>query len=1166
MEQLDIRLFGSIQVMRGDLQLTNFGSIKVRALLAYLVVEGGHAHQRRKLASMLWPETPETTALSNLRYALSNLRKVIGDRTAQPPYLIITPHTVQFNPDSNIQIDVTQFEESCALADRNPLDYPSLRKAAQLYQDRFLAGFSIPDSVPFEEWMILKRERFDRMAYRVFHKLANYHELIGDYDQAIAYAQRQIALDPWREEVHRLMMRCLFYSGQRSAAIAQYEACCQALADDLDIEPNPDTVELYQAIYEGKLSPPPSPPAFFVRSPSLPVDRPNFVDRQDPLSRMHSALNRVVKGQGKLLLISGGPGQGKTALVGEFIQKALESHPNIAAAWGNSHAYFGSGDPFLPFREILEMLSGQVEHRWEAGALSHDHARRMWHLTEHCAQAIVQQGPELIGTFVPGEALLQRVSFVLREKPTWFNRLASLVDQKGERQPITREDLIQQYCRVLIEISHQVPLLLFVDDLQWADQSSMALFFHLSRQLSSAQIFLIGAFRPAEAQSHLEGLSLSLADMVNELKLSWGDILIDLDEITDRGFIDAYLDQEPNQLGDDFRDDLYYYTHSHPLYTVEMLFDMKQRGNLIKNEAGVWMASNSLDWDHLPSKVEAAIEERLCHLPDDLLNLLKTASVQGERFTGEILAEMLRIDEEDVLTRIREELDRQFRLVQADSSQRIDGERLTRYRFRHILFQKYLYGQLDAVERTELHEGVGLALEARYQHALEEIVLPLAIHFELAGLDDKAIAYYDLAGRRAIEFSSYEDAISHFEKALVLLEEKPRSIDRDKREFDLLLRLSTPLMFVRGFASEDMRLINDRMTALLKRIPLDLEMFPLFHAIGAYYQMRGEYCKAVDLFREGELLARRNEDELLLRVVNWAYGFNFLWMGKLEEALFNLEKMVNFYDPHVHGEFRKSFGMDAGVASCLWSSWALWMLGFPEKALNRGQQAIDLGFFLNDPGNLSFAQDLIGFLRLLIGETDEMDQLLESFGKLLEKNPMPLHYADFAFLSGFYDVQKGALKTGISQICKGIEAYQACGTISQLSMRLTILGEAYLEDGQRDRAAQAIQDAEALIESLEERFYQAEALRVKGKLMEKTGNLEEAEENYLEAMRVAQDQKAKTFELRAATDLARLWGRQDRNQEAYQVLVRVYDWFTEGFDTTDLKEARTLLKKLGAYL
>ncbi|HEY9122266.1 MAG TPA: AAA family ATPase, partial [Brevefilum sp.] len=739
MNQLDVRLFGSMQLKRGDQPLTNFGSNKVRALFAYLVLESSRPHQRRKLAAFLWPEIPETNALSNLRYSLSNLRKVLGDRSVQQPYLLITPHTVQFNPDSHYLLDTEEFEVQSTLSQQNPLDFVSLMNAADLYQGQFMEGFSIPDSIPFEEWVVVNRERFDRLAYEVLNRLASYYELIGEFGQAIGCAQRQIALDPWREEAHRLIMRCLYFSGQRSAAIGQYEACCKSLEFDLGIEPNPDTTALFKAIRANKLPAPPSPPAFFLRSPSLQQEHPDFVDRQEPLDRLHTALDQAMDGHGEVLLISGSAGQGKTALVKEFVQQALESHPNLAAAWGNSQAYFGSGDPFLPFREILEMLTGQVEHRWEAGAISHDHARRLWHLTAPCARALVQHGPELIGTFISGSSLLQRVSFILREVPAWLSRLRNLVDPIPERHPITRQDLIQQYDRVLSEISHHVPLLIFVDDLQWADQSSLDLFFCLARQLSSAHILLVGAFRPIQDPSSADAASPSLVDMVNELRLQYGDILIDLDKFTARSFIDDYIDQDPNRLGEDFRDQLYTYTHSHPLYTVEMLFDLQQRGDLVKNQIGEWIVSPGLNWDHLPPRIEAAIDERLSHLPADYLAMLKIASVEGERFTVEVLADVHHIDEEEALIRMREELDHGFRLVQADSSRRIDGERLTKYRFRHILFQKYLYDHLDTVQRVELHEAVGKAMEERYAGGLEELSLPLAIHFELAGLDDKVI-------------------------------------------------------------------------------------------------------------------------------------------------------------------------------------------------------------------------------------------------------------------------------------------------------------------------------------------------------------------------------------------------------------------------------------------
>jgi predicted ATPase len=215
----------------------------------------------------------------------------------------------------------------------------------------------------------------------------------------------------------------------------------------------------------------------------------------------------------------------------------------------------------------------------------------------------------------------------------------------------------------------------------------LGLFFHLSRQLAGARILLVGAFRPVDDHPGY-GDSASLADMVNELRLRYGDILIDLDLCIERRFIDALLDQEPNQLDEGFRAALFRYTNSHPLYTIEMLYDMKAQGNLIKNQAGEWIAAESLDWEHLPPRIEAAIEERLRRLPQHLVNLLKIASVEGERFTTEVIAQVQKMDGEQVLEQLREDLDRQYKLVQAESSRRFDEKRLTRYRFRHILISK----------------------------------------------------------------------------------------------------------------------------------------------------------------------------------------------------------------------------------------------------------------------------------------------------------------------------------------------------------------------------------------------------------------------------------------------------------------------------------------------
>jgi len=1133
----------------------------VRALLAYLTVESDRPHQRRKLAALLWPEFPETTALSNLRYALSNLRKVIGDRSVQPAYLEINPQTIEFNLNSSCRLDVSVFEQYCALAHQNPLDFQSLEQAADLYRGSFLEGFSIPDSIAFEEWVLLKREHLDRLAYQVYHLVAGDCELSGDYQQAISYAERQLELDPWGEEAHRRLMRCLYFTGQRSAALAQYEACRQVLAAELALEPEQETRQLYEQILKDKLSAPPVPPAFLRRSTSLPVERSHFVSRQDALNRLHIVLNRAMAGKGQLLLITGSPGQGKTALAQEFLHQALETHPALAAAWGNSHAYFGLGDPYLPFREILEMLTGQVEHRWEAGSITQEHARRMWCLTAYSARAMVQEGPALIGTFVPGLPLLQRASMVAQSEPSWLTRLRPMVDRQVLGPPPSQEDLFQQYWRVLAAIARQVPLLLFLDDLQWADQSSLALLFHLSRELKSARILILAAFRPVEELPSSGAGPPSLATMVNELRLIHGDILINLDELEQRSFIDAYLDLEPNRFEETFREDLFRYTQSHPLFTVEMLYGMQERGDVIKNQQGEWMVSPSLDWNCLPPRVEAAIADRLRQLPQSFLNLLLTASIEGERFTAEVAAKVLGVDEQQVLILLSTDLDHRYKLVQAESSRSVNGSRLSRYRFRHILFQRYLYSQLDVVERARLHEQVGSALEERYTSMLEENAVQLAYHFETAGIPLKAIHYLHLAGQHATHLASFEDAILHLKKALSLLESQPVTVEKDLLELELLTSLNAPLMLARGYASPDLGLVCSRSVQLLNNIPQKPDLFPIFFLLAAYYLMRAEYQKSLAQVSQGVRIAESSGDDLLIHLMNWVSGCNLLWLGKLCEALSKFDKMIVFYDPIKHGELHHFYGSDPGIACLTWSSWTLWLLGYPDKALRRCQQAIDLGQKLDDPDCQLFTQ-LTAFLHLLMRDPEGAFDLMQSSSLLLAQHSLPLFSAEDEFYRGLYQVQVGELETGLSSMSRGMEAYQVIGTRNMLSMHFTLQAEAFLRDGHIEKAAQQLQQAQDFIEETGERFYQAEILRLKGEmlLILYSNNVEEAEAFFCQALQLAHEQEAKTLELRAAMSLARMWQRQGRLVEARKSLTHVYDWFTEGFDTPDLIEAQALLE------
>jgi len=463
-----------------------------------------------------------------------------------------------------------------------------------------------------------------------------------------------------------------------------------------------------------------------------------------------------------------------------------------------------------------------------------------------------------------------------------------------------------------------------------------------------------------------------------------------------------------------------------------------------------------------------------------------------------------------------------------------------------------------------LHERVGNTLEEQYSSLLDEIAVQLAYHFELAGIPFKAIHYLHLAGKHATHLASFEDAIVHLEKALFLLESQPVTVEKDLLELELLTSLNAPLMLARGYASPELGIVCNRSVQLLNNIPQKPDLFPIFFLLAAYYLMRAEYQKSLVMVSQGVRIAESSGDDLLIHLMNWVSGCNLLWLGELSEALAKFDKMIDFYDPLKHRELHHFYGSDPGIACLNWSSWTLWLLGYPEKALRRCQQAIDLGQKLDDPDCQLFAQQLTASLHLLMRDPECAFDLMQSCSLLLAQHSLPLFSAEDEFYRGIYQVQVGEREAGLESISKGLEAYQSIGTRNLLSMQITLQAEAFLGIGQVDKAGQLIQRAEDFIEETGERYYQAETLRVKGEMLlhQSSNNVEGAENCFCHALQVAHEQEAKTLELRAAMSLARLRQSQGRLAEARQVLAVVYNWFTEGFDTPDLKDAHALLESL----
>jgi DNA-binding SARP family transcriptional activator/predicted ATPase len=342
MAQLTVRLLGPLEVALDGDPVSGFATDKVRALLAYLVVEAGRPHRREKLAGLLWPNRPEPSARANLRRALSNLRQAIGDREADPPYLHVSRQTIQLNGASDEWVDVAAFTQRARPQDNDQGTINLLEEAVALYRGPFLEGFTLADSAALEEWVLFQRERHSRLALEALSRLAEGYEARGAYGPGLKCARQWVALAPLEEKAHQQVMRLLARSGRRAAALSRYEACRQALAEELGAEPSAETTRLYERIRDGEIG-----AAGEERGTrhNLPPQLTPFVGRRAPLSRIRE---RVKDPACRLVTLVGPGGSGKTRLALEvasgFVADETESPPE--------HTGFPDGIYFVPLAHL----------------------------------------------------------------------------------------------------------------------------------------------------------------------------------------------------------------------------------------------------------------------------------------------------------------------------------------------------------------------------------------------------------------------------------------------------------------------------------------------------------------------------------------------------------------------------------------------------------------------------------------------------------------------------------------------------------------------------------------------------------------------------------------------------------------------------------------------
>jgi predicted ATPase/transcriptional regulator with XRE-family HTH domain len=871
---------------------------------------------------------------------------------------------------------------------------------------------------------------------------------------------------------------------------------------------------------------------------------------------------------GCVVFVTGEAGSGKTALVGEFSRRAQEAVADLIVAGGNCNAYIGVGDPYLPFREVLGLLTGDVEARWAAGAMGWEQARRLWGLMPHTVQALVKSGPDLIDTFVPGTALLNRAVVAAPGGPGWRTQLEELVARQAATQSranLQQSDLFEQYTRVLRALAGYAPLVLILDDLQWADAGSINLLFHLGRRLEGVRLLIVGIYRPADVALGRDGERHPLESVVGEFRRYFGHNQVDLSQTDDKRFVEAFLDAEPNRLGTSFREALYQHARGHPLFTVETLRGMQERGDLVQDEDGLWTEGPTLDWETLPARVEGVIGERINRLPARLQEVLKVASVEGEFFTAEVLARSQAADEPAMVHRLSSELDRQHRLVESQSSQRMGstGQRLSQYRFRHILFQRYLYTSLDDVERAYLHETVGTVLEELYQGQTGEVAGQLARHFEAAGLTEKAIGYLRQAGERAVRLSAHEDAVALFIRALRLLDTFPDPSQHSQQELDLQIALGYALIVLKGSAAPEVGRAFARARELSYQLEETPQLFHLLWGLWTFWLVRGEIqSTARELAEQCLQMAQRLRDPTLLLGAYQALGTTSLMGGDLVPAQAHLEQMITLYDPQQSDALVSLYGQDLGVFCLRYIGWVKWLLGYPEQALAQSDQALTLAQRIAHPFSLAGALAFDIFIQYSCREEQAVEERAEECITLSTKHGFALWKLKGMMFRGWTLTQRGRLEEGVEQMRQGLADYYATGARSLVLLPLLLI-EAHLRMGQVAEGLAELEKTFSAIEKTGEGTIEAELFRLKGELLRMGGvNEGEVEACFHQAIKIARRQSAKSWELRATMSLCRLWQAQGRKEEARQMLADIYDWFTEGFDTADLKEAKALLQTL----
>jgi adenylate cyclase len=479
-----------------------------------------------------------------------------------------------------------------------------------------------------------------------------------------------------------------------------------------------------------------------------------------------------------------------------------------------------------------------------------------------------------------------------------------------------------------------------------------------------------------------------------------------------------------------------------------------------------------------------------------------------------------------------------------------NGEVVTRYGFVHALYQNVLYESLPQSRRVQLHRRIGAGGEEIYGERVSEIAGELAMHFERGRDYERAAKYLQQAAGNAIRRFAYREAVGLARHGIDLLARLPNTSERTKQDLSLHLTLGVPLIATEGYASEAVGKVYTRARQLYELTGDTPAVSEVLWGVWTFHMLRAELGIAREIAQEFLTLSDRLSYPGLAMRGHWALEITFTHRGEFELALDHFEKALALYEPEQHREDSFLYALNPGVAMPCFAAWALWSQGKPDQALNRINQSLKLARELAEPHGLAHAHYFASVLYQLRRESNPAREHAEEVIRLSREHGLVMYEAMARIIVGWALAREQEIRDGLA-------ALEDTSTVLVRPHFLALLAETLANAGQTTQALDAVEEGIALVQRNDEAYYLAELYRLRGEL----SNAEQAEASFKQSIEIAERQKALSWRLRSAISLARLCLSDGKKKEARELLSDVYDNFTEGFDTQDLRDAKHLLEQ-----